>query len=127
MESRRILLVSHEMTPSGAPFALFYLGRWLKENGWQPLVAAPEHGPISDLLKNAGVCVEVDPALLIDPKREKLCALCRQSDIVVANTITSWPAVEAAHGENVPLIWYLHETFVAVRFIKCGTHCKSRS
>ena len=118
MESRRILLVSHEMTPSGAPFALFYLGRWLKENGWQPLVAAPEHGPISDLLKNAGVCVEVDPALLIDPKREKLCALCRQSDIVVANTITSWPAVEAAHGENVPLIWYLHETLVAVRFIK---------
>jgi len=96
MDSRRILLVSHEMTPSGAPFALFYLGRWLKENGWQPLVAAPEHGPISDLLKNAGVCVEVDPALLIDPKREKLCALCRESDVVVANTITSWPAVEAA-------------------------------
>src|SRR6266446_10879186 len=118
MDSRRILLVSHEMTPSGAPFALFYLGRWLKENGWQPLVAAPEDGPISDLLKNAGVCVEVDPTLLIDPKREKLCALCRESDVVVANTITSWPAVEAAHGENVPLIWYLHETLVAVRFIK---------
>ncbi len=118
MDSRRILLVSHEMTPSGAPFALFYLGRWLKENGWQPLVAAPEHGPICDLLKNADVRVEIDPALLIDPNREKLRALCRESNVVVANTITTWPAVEAAHGENVPLVWYLHETLVAVRFIK---------
>src|SRR6266446_1951618 len=118
MDSRRILLVSHEMTPSGAPFALFYLASWLQRNGWRPLVAAPEHGPISDLLKNAGVRVEIDPALLIDPEREKLRALCRESDVVVANTITSWPAVEAAYGENVPLIWYLHETLVAVRFIK---------
>ena len=42
MGSRRILLVSHEMTPSGAPFALFYLGSWLQRNGWQALVAAPD-------------------------------------------------------------------------------------
>src|SRR5258708_32888769 len=104
MDSRRILLVSHEMTPSGAPFALFYLGRWLKENGWQPLVAAPEHGPISDLMKNAGVCVEVDTALLIDPKREQLRAFCCESDVVVPKTVTTWPAVGAAHSEHVPLI-----------------------
>src|SRR5207237_1296801 len=50
MDSRRILLVSHEMTPSGAPFALFYLGRWLKENGWQPLVAVRFIKQISQVL-----------------------------------------------------------------------------
>jgi glycosyltransferase involved in cell wall biosynthesis len=118
MDSRRILLLSHEMTLSGAPLALFYLGSWLKRKGWEPVVAAPEHGPISDLLENSGVRVEIDPTLLTDPQREILRALCRESDIVVANTITSWPAVEAGHRENVPVIWYLHETLVAVRFIK---------
>ena len=118
MDLRRVLLVSHEMTLSGAPLALFYLGSWLKRKGWEPVVAAPERGPISDLLENSGVRVEIDPTLLTDPQREKLCALCRESDIVVANTITSWPAVEAGHRENVPVIWYLHETLVAVRFIK---------
>jgi O-antigen biosynthesis protein len=118
MDSRRILLLSHEMTLSGAPLALFYLGSWLKRKGWEPVVAAPERGPISDLLENSGVRVEIDPTLLTDPQREKLRALCRESDIVVANTITSWPAVEAGHRENVPVIWYLHETLVAVRFIK---------
>ena len=118
MDSRRILLVSHEMTPSGAPFALFYLACSLQRNAWQPLVAAPEHGPVADLLKNAGIRVEIDPALLIDPHREKLRALCRESDVCVANTITTWPAVEAAHYERVPSVWYLHETLVAVRLIK---------
>jgi glycosyltransferase involved in cell wall biosynthesis len=118
MDSRRILLVSHEMTPSGAPFALFYLGSWLQRNGWQTSVAAPEHGPVSELFKKAGVRVEIDPALLIDPEREKLRALCHESDVIIANTITTWPAVEAAHLENLPLVWYLHETLVAVRLIK---------
>src|SRR3984893_18228533 len=118
MDSRRILLLSHEMTLSGAPLALFYLGSWLKRKGWEPVVAAPEHGPLPDLLGKSGVRVEIDPTLLTDPKREKLRALCRESDVLVANTITSWPAVEAGHRENVPVIWYLHETLVAVRFIK---------
>jgi O-antigen biosynthesis protein len=118
MNSRRILLLSHEMTLSGAPLALFYLGSWLKRKGWEVVVASPERGPISDLLGNSGVRVEIDPTLLTDPQRQKLRALCRESDIVVANTITSWPAVEAGHCENVPVIWYLHETLVAVRFIK---------
>jgi glycosyltransferase involved in cell wall biosynthesis len=106
------------MTLSGAPLALSYLGRWLKRRGWQPLVASPERGPICDWLEDSGVGFEIDPTLLTDPKREKLRALCRESDVVVANTITSWPAVEAGHRENVPVIWYLHETLVAVRFIK---------
>src|SRR6202030_2591152 len=118
MHSRRILLVSHEMTLSGAPLALSYLGSWLKRRGWQPLVASPERGPICDPLEDSGVGFEIDPTLLTDPKREKLRALCRESDVLVANTITSWPAVEAGHRENVPVIWYLHETLVAVRFIK---------
>lgn len=118
MHPRRILLVSHEMTLSGAPLALSYLGSWLKRRGWQPLVASPERGPICDRLEDSGVGFEINPTLLTDPKREKLRALCRESDVVVANTITSWPAVEAGHRENVPVIWYLHETLVAVRFIK---------
>jgi glycosyltransferase involved in cell wall biosynthesis len=118
MDPRRLLLVSHEMTQSGAPLALFYLASWLQRNGWQPLVSAPEHGPISALLENAGVPVQIDPELLIDPGRKKLRALSRGCALVVANTITTWPAVEAARRENIPVIWYLHETLVAVRFIK---------
>src|SRR5438045_484088 len=37
---------------------------------------------------------------------------------MVANTIISWAAVRAAHAEEKPAIWYLHETLVAVRLIR---------
>src|SRR5205814_6305516 len=39
-------------------------------------------------------------------------------DVVVANTIASWPAIRAARFEGKPTLWYLHETLVAVRLIR---------
>ena len=51
--TRPILLFSHETTLSGAPLALYYLACWLNEHGTPPVVAAPENGPISDLLQRA--------------------------------------------------------------------------
>ncbi len=114
----RVLFFSHETTLSGAPMQLLHLIKALNEEGWNAVFAAPEDGPISDLLKKSGARVEIDASFLVDTTHKKLRALCRRFDLVVANTVTSWPAVEAAHQENVPAIWYIHETLVAARFLK---------
>ncbi|MEP6708566.1 MAG: glycosyltransferase [Verrucomicrobiota bacterium] len=113
----RVLFISHETTLSGAPIQLLHLATWLRERDWELLVSAPERGPISDLLNAAEVEIVIEPTLLIDPQRDALRELCGQFDVVVANTIASWPAVLAAHEEKVPVIWYLHETRVAVELI----------
>jgi len=114
----RVLFFSHETTLSGAPMQLLHLIGAMNAQGWDAVFAAPERGPIADSLKNAGTDVEIDASFLVDPAHQKLRALCRRFDVVVANTVTSWPAVEAAHQENVPVIWYIHETLMAARFIK---------
>ena len=115
---RRLLLFSHETTLSGAPLALYYLARWLGEHGEKPVVAAPEPGPISDLLTAAGIETILDPTFLTDKKREKLEAVCADFDIVVANTLASWPAVRAARSAGCCAIWYLHETRVAIELMQ---------
>ena len=115
---RRVLFVSHEATLSGAPVQLLHLLPILNRQGWETVFATPESGPIVDLLQEAGVRVELDDKFLVEPEHEKLRTLCREFDLVVANTITSWPAVEAAHLENVPAVWYIHETLVAAQFMK---------
>lgn len=81
-------------------------------------MATPDEGPISEMLSAAGVATVVEPTLLTDLAHTQLRKLCRDFDVVVANTIASWPAVRAAHFEAVPALWYLHETLVAVRLIK---------
>ena len=114
----KVLFVSHETTLTGAPIQLLHLVRWLHQEGWNLLVAAPEPGPISDLLAGDGVPLVIHPGLLEEEGHEKLRELARQHDVVVANTIISWAAVRAAHLEGKPVIWYLHETLVAVRLIR---------
>lgn len=114
----RVLFFSHETTLSGAPMQLWHLIRAMNEEGWAAVFAAPESGPIADLLKKTGTRVEIDNSFLVDTTHQKLRALCREFDVVVANTITSWPAVKAAHQENIPVIWYIHETLVGARFIQ---------
>ena len=113
-----VLFVSHETTLTGAPIQLLHLVRWLQKDGWDLAVAAPEPGPISNLLAADGIEVVIHPGLLEEPGHEKLRELSAQFDVVVANTIVSWPAVRAAQREGKPAIWYLHETLVAVRLIR---------
>ncbi|MEY2560581.1 MAG: hypothetical protein QOG51_996, partial [Verrucomicrobiota bacterium] len=114
----KVLFVSHETTLTGAPIQLLHLVRWLHTDGWELTVAAPEPGPISDLLLADGIQVVLHPGLLDEPEQDKLRELSSGFDVVVANTIVSWPAVRAAHSEGKPVIWYVHETLVAVRLIR---------
>ncbi|MDQ6809080.1 MAG: glycosyltransferase [Verrucomicrobiota bacterium] len=113
----RILLASHEATLSGAPVQLVYLAEWLVRTGWCVLVVAPEDGPIGDKLRASRVPFSAIPELLLEPDFSSLRRLARNCDIVVANTITTWQAVQAARLENVPVVWYLHETLVGRRLI----------
>ena len=114
----RVLLFSHETTLSGAPLALSYLASALTDAGAAVQMAAPEEGPISELLIQRGVEVVHNPNFLSGAPKGDLEALCAAADIVIANTLVSWPVVRAAHQAEVPVIWYLHETMFAVELMR---------
>src|ERR1700682_4744374 len=114
----RVLFFSHETTLSGAPMQLLHLLPWLRNSGWAIAMAAPESGPISDLLTAEGITTIIDEALLTDPSHTRLQQICAEFDVVVANTIVSWAAVRAAFRLKIPVIWYLHETLVANRLMR---------
>jgi len=118
----RILFFAHETTWSGAPIQLLHLATWLKERGWHVAVAVPkptmpESGPISDRLTQASIETFPILDLSITPDLAKLRALCREFDVVIANTLVMSAAVRAAHEEDVAAIWYIHESLVARQLI----------
>ncbi|HSU87000.1 MAG TPA: glycosyltransferase family 4 protein, partial [Chthoniobacterales bacterium] len=119
----RLLFFSHETTWSGAPIQLLHLIRWFHESGWPIGVAVPalttlEAGPITAELVQAGI--EIFPILDLSqpPDLTALAALARRYDVVIANTLVMWAAVQAARNENVATIWYIHESRVAEHLVR---------
>ena len=115
---RRVLFVSHEMTLSGAPILLAHLVGWLKAYGWEPVVVAPEDGPAAEIFRGYGVELLLKADLLSDPSHAALRSMILPFDLVVANTIAAYRAVQAAHLEHAPVLWYLHETLVALQLME---------
>lgn len=115
-ESRDVLFVSHDLSFSGAPILLLHLASWCKSNGIFPVVIAPEGGALRDKFQMAGIVTIIDP--LVATEHESFRKLLREFDCVIANTIRAWPSVRAAHGQGVPLMWWLHETQVGDHFLR---------
>lgn len=115
---RRLLVVSHEMTLSGAPILLAHLVGWLRAYGWEPVVVTPEDGPAVEMFRSHDVEVLIEPDLLADPTHAVLRSMILRFDLVIANTIAAFPAVQAAQLEHSPVLWYLHETLVALQLIE---------
>ncbi len=118
----RVLFFAHETTWSGAPIQLLHLVRWLKHADWETAVAVPkpntaESGPISGQLERTGVATFPVVDLSRPPDFAELRALCARFDVVVANTLVMWAAVRAANEQNIPVLWYIHESLVAQHLI----------
>lgn len=110
--SRSILIVSHETTLSGAPILLAQLIGQLRARGWAVSVITPEDGPAAELFRAQGAEMIFAPQLLLDASYRDLRQRALQFDVILANTLATWQAVQAAHLEHTPIVWYLHETEV---------------
>jgi glycosyltransferase involved in cell wall biosynthesis/GT2 family glycosyltransferase len=111
-----VLFVTHDLTWSGAPILLLHLATWCRQNGIFAVVMAPEDGPLREKYEAAGIPLIIDPLALRE--HESFRKFCRNFDCLVANTIQSWPAVRSARQENLPVLWWLHETLVGEHFLR---------
>ena len=98
----RVLFVSHETTLSGAPIQLVHLARLAEKGGMAVCVAAPgRRADLGDARprpdRDSGGADAADRS-----RARKVARTCRDFDVIVANTIASWPAVRAAHLEKRP-------------------------
>ena len=101
-----ILLISHELSRSGAPMVLVQMAAILRKAGHFVVVIAPEDGPARHDLVRMGVTVIVDELVL--NRQDTFKRFARNFDIVLGNTIVAWPALDLLSGE-VETIAYIHE------------------
>jgi glycosyltransferase involved in cell wall biosynthesis len=111
--SKDVLLVSHDLSLSGAPIMLLQLCRLLIRNGCFVTVICEREGPAGALFLEAGAPVIIDALLL--RQHETLTRFARNFDHVICNTVVTWPVVQQLSAPTHTL-WWLHEAKVLETF-----------
>jgi len=128
---RNLLVVSHDLSLSGAPIIVSHLAKWCKEHGTFVVVMSPVDGPLRGVLVEADIPLIVDPLLATGyeaftkfgsqlPVRShrSFVRFAREFDCIVANTIFAAPLIRDVRLEGIPHIWWIHEGLVGSHFLR---------
>jgi len=101
---RRPLLISHDLSYSGAPVALLALAKALQRLGENPIVAALAGGPLGAKFLESGI---------------EFATSINRADIslVIANTILSVPAALRFKRSGTPIAAWIHESAYFFRIL----------
>ena len=105
--SRKILLISHQLSRTGAPIALLNVARLLREEGNVLTLISLEDGPLRDEFESMGANVSIETDIL--KRWEEFIPFFEGFDLVFCNTIVTFEAIHVLNFTNVPTVWWIHE------------------
>ena len=127
---RNVLLISQDLTLTGAPIMVSHLAKWCKTHGIFVVVMSPVDGPLRETLVEADIPVIIDPLLATGyeaftkfgchlPVRShrSFTSFARDFDCVVASTIFAAPLIRDASKEAIPHIWWIQEGLVGNHYL----------
>ena len=103
---RKVFVLSHELSLTGAPVVLSHAVRILKEANWYVVVASPTDG----MLKTEFLRQDIPVLILGDmEKNTDWLRLVSDFDLILINTAVPFQQVELLSGRNIPVMWWLHD------------------
>ena len=128
---RNFLLISHDLSLSGAPIVLSHVAKWCKAHGVFVVIMSPVDGPLRETLVEAEIPLIIDPLLATGydaftrfgrqfpvKSHRSFTRFARNFDCVVASTIFAAPLIRDARTEAIPHIWWIQEGLVGDHFLK---------
>ena len=104
---KSVLLISHDLSYSGAPLALLSLGRVLLRNGYNVVMASPvDNKQFREYIMNLGIDVVIDGNLAIGNLED--ISWVKEFQYVVVNTALMYYLLSAINSEQ-KVLWWLHE------------------
>jgi len=127
---RNLLLISQDLSLSGAPIMVSHLAKWCKAHGIFVVVMSPVDGPLRETLVESDIPLIIDPLLATGyeaftrfgchlPVRShrSFTRFARDFDCVVASTIFAAPLIRDASKEAIPHIWWIQEGLVGNHYL----------
>lgn len=116
-----IVMISHELSRTGAPVVFLDAARILKDAGYYVIMLSPMGGPLRKEICACGIPVIIDHCLLYGRcEQAELREVHRYqhwmtdsvvacADLIIANTAVLHNVVERYMRQKTPIIWWLHE------------------
>jgi len=126
-EPKKVLLVGHEFSVTGAPAFLLDLAKLLISEGYRVDIAVKESADLSAIHMYDGIGADV--ALLPDSTEcfDGAGSCVRGYDLVIVNTIVMGAYAELCQKLNIPHIWYIHEDLPSIQiFFRIIGGCRER-
>jgi glycosyltransferase involved in cell wall biosynthesis len=117
--------VPHNLNFEGAPLFLLDYAQALRAAGTDVTILSPAEGPLRPQFEATGARVQVlDVAAVfaatdgaaVTNALDALAPHFSATDLVVANTFTTFWAVHAAHARGIPVLLYVHESTTPALF-----------
>lgn len=103
VSSKRVLLVSHQLTTTGSPLMLFYLAKKLQDEGLSPFVISYRGGSLQSKFEELGIKVVTGDVFQSDENVFKEFA--KNFEKIIVNTIVCYKAAELYPNS----IWWIQE------------------
>ena len=111
-----VLLVTHDLSASGAPRLVAELASILLSNRVNVIVLSAQDGSFREHLVDLGAIVVVNAAILM-PYCSLAKKLGRSVPLVICNTVLTAPVVKQI-SSMAPTIWYIHEVSLLTAHLK---------
>lgn len=109
-DGKKVLLVTHEMTLTGAPIATYYCAKVLKDHGYCPLLLSLKDGKLAETIAADDIPSIVAPAALMN---NFVTPFAHLFSMIVLNTIVTAPVIGQIDGVDIPVIWWIHEAKIS--------------
>ncbi len=106
LNSKTILVISHEMSLTGAPIVLLQALTLLNEFGWRILVISPKDGPLRDSFVDNGIPVLINHNIDQDNSWIKLS---NGADLILVNTIVPYTQIMQLEKHDKHVLWWIHD------------------
>lgn len=114
-----IVVVTHELSRTGAPLVLLDTVRLLKEKGYLVVLFSPDDGVLKEAFLQAEVPVIIGEYLKWLDKTEenqeclsfwkRFEAMASSADLLFCNTVVTYQVIKKFQGHQIPVLWWIHE------------------
>lgn len=105
-KQRNILMFIHELSVTGAPVAIHYAAKALKDNGDFPIIVSPSDGNLRKTIVEDGIPVMVNPTITHDNTWIRFAS---NFDLVLVCTLACHWIIKALEDAKIPTLWWAHE------------------
>jgi len=108
IRGKKILIITHQLSETGAPFALLEFMEAAIYQGADLQVISMSDGVLSEELKKRNIPYLIKSQFMGEEGKE-FVKRTQQFDLVVVNTLLTYEVIHLLKNTFVPVIWWIHE------------------